>query len=429
MGRLLRIAAREYFSYLKTPGFWLSLLIAPVAGAIGGYGPVLADKSAPVRTLAIADLTTSHSGAQMAAMVRQKADPHTVRLVPPPPEAAEAATPDAADAMLKSYVAGDKLLADGARLDAAVVLSGTADALHADLWTREIGDRTLTTLVRESGAAVMRKQRLAAAGIDEATLTSIDAVTPDVREFSPKAAAGRVSMKDRLPTFAAFGLAFTLWFMVLTGAGILLNSVIEEKSNRVLEVLLSSASTAEILGGKILGVAGLAATVLGVWAVAGLVALFHFAPPGLPADLGAALLSKGLLIEFAAYFVLGYLMYASIFVAVGAFCETPREAQTLVGPMMLILAIPMIFLSSAIKRPDTPLLEYLSWFPPFTPFLMTARAASGPPLWEVIGTLLMMVVTSGAVVWLAGRAFRAGALSTAKFDIPAFFRGMVSAGR
>ena len=97
--------------------------------------------------------------------------------------------------------------------------------------------------------------------------------------------------------------------------------------------------------------------------------------------------------------------------------------------MMLILAIPMIFLSSAIKRPDTPLLEYLSWFPPFTPFLMTARAASGPPLWEVIGTLLMMVVTSAAVVWLAGRAFRAGALSTAKFDIPAFFKGMVSAGR
>ena len=275
--------------------------------------------------------------------------------------------------MLKPYVAGDTLLPDGTRLDAAVVLSGSADALHADLWTREIGDRTLTTLVREAGAGVMRKQRLAAAGINESTLTAIDAVTPDVREFSPKAAAGRVSMKDRLPTFAAFGLAFTLWFMILTGAGILLNSVIEEKSNRVLEVLLSSASVPEILGGKILGVAGLAATVLAVWATAGLIALFHFAPPGLPADLGAALLSKGLLIEFAAYFVLGYLMYASIFVAVGAFCETPREAQTLVGPMMLILAIPMIFLSSAIKRPDTPLLEYLSWFPPFTPFLMTAR--------------------------------------------------------
>ena len=263
MGRLLRIAAREYFSYLKTPGFWLSLLIAPVAGAIGGYGPILADKSAPVRTLAIADLTATHTGPQMAAMVRQKADPHTVRLVAPPPEAAEAATPDTADAVLKPYVAGDRLLADGSRLDAAVVLSGTADALHADLWTREIGDRTLTTLVREAGAGVMRKERLAAAGIDERTLTTIDAVTPDVREFSPKAAAGRVSMKDRLPTFAAFGLAFTLWFMILTGAGILLNSVIEEKSNRVLEVLLSSASVPEILGGKILGVAGLAATVLG----------------------------------------------------------------------------------------------------------------------------------------------------------------------
>ncbi len=429
MGRLLRIAAREYFSYLKTPGFWLSLLIAPVAGAIGGYGPILADRSAPTRTMTIADLTTTRSGPAVAAVIRARADPHAVRLTPLPTEITSETTPEQANVALKSYVAGDKLLPDGKRLDAAVVLTGSADALHADLWTREIGDRTLVGLVREAGSAVMRSQHLAAAGIDPNTLATIDSLKPDVREFSPKAATGRVSLKDRLPTFAAFGLAFTLWFMVLTGAGILLNSVIEEKSNRVLEVLLSSASVPEILGGKILGVAGLAATVLAVWATAGLIALFHFAPPGLPADLGAALMSKGLLIEFALYFVFGYLMYASIFVAVGAFCETPREAQTLVGPMMLVLAIPMIFLSSAIKRPDTPLLEWLSWVPPFTPFLMTARAASGPPLWEVVGTLAMMAATSAAVVWLAGRAFRAGALSTAKFDIPAFFRGMVSAGR
>lgn len=428
MPRLLRIALREYLSYLKTPGFWLSLILAPAIGALSGYGPIWAERSAPMRTLAVVDF--AHAGPAFAQAVAVDAAAARIRIVAPPPEVAAALTPDAARAAAQPYVAGTEHLADGGRLDAAVILTGAPRALAADLWTHDIGDDVVSSLVRHGAAAVMRQQRLTDLGLDPAAVAAADMARPALREFSPKAASGgQVSLRDRMPSFAALGLAFALWMVTVTGVGILLNSVIEEKSNRVLEVLLSSASVPEILGGKILGVAALASTVLGVWGLAGLFALVRFAPPGTLEALGAALMTHGLIFVFLAYFVLGYLMYASIFTAVGAFCETPREAQTLVGPLMILLSLPMIFLTQAIRRPDTPVLEGLAWFPPFTPFLMTARAASGPPWWEVLGTLILMAATSALVVWISARAFRAGALATGKFDLKAFFNGIVSAGR
>jgi len=86
---------------------------------------------------------------------------------------------------------------------------------------------------------------------------------------------------------------------------------------------------------------------------------------------------------FALYFVGGYLMFATLYVTIGAFCESNREAQTLLGPMMILMSVPMIFMSQAITRPDAPLLQTLSWIPPFTPFMMAARVASDPPIWQV----------------------------------------------
>ena len=428
MFRLLRIAAREYFSYLKTPGFWLSLIIAPAIGLVSGYGPIWAEKSAPERTLAVVDY--AHAGPQLTKAITVEAKGARVLLVAPPPDVSGAPDATAAGVAVQSYVSGKAALPDGRRLDGAAIFTGSPAALSVDVWTRDIGDGALMRLARDGAASVMRAERLKALGIDPTKIAAADAAQPQVKEFSPKAVSGgRVSLRDRMPTFAAFGLSFALWMLVLTGAGILLNSVIEEKSNRVLEVLLSSASVPEILGGKILGAAALAATMLVVLGGAGLFALARFTPAGTVDQLIGALLGHGLILIFAAYFVLGYLMYASIFTAIGAFCETPREAQTLVGPLMLMLSLPMIFLSQALKRPDSPLLEWLGWFPPFTPFLMTARAASGLPWWQVVGSLLLMTATSATVVWISGRAFRAGALSNAKFDLPAFFRGIASAGK
>ena len=150
--------------------------------------------------------------------------------------------------------------------------------------------------------------------------------------------------------------------------------------------------------------------------------------PHLAGDLIAALMGRGLLFYFAFYFIAGYLMYATLFATIGSFCETTREAQTLLGPLMILLTIPMVFMGQAIARPDAPLLQALSWFPPFTPFLMAARAASGPPWWQVVGTATLMFAMTAGELWIAGRAFRTGALSSGRFEFATFVAGIMGRG-
>jgi ABC-2 type transport system permease protein len=88
----------------------------------------------------------------------------------------------------------------------------------------------------------------------------------------------------------------------------------------------------------------------------------------------------------------------------------------------------MIFMGQAVTRPDAPLLQALSWFPPFTPFLMAARAASGPPLWQVAGTAAVMFGTTALELWVAGRAFRTGALASGRFDLRLLLAGVAGRG-
>jgi ABC-2 type transport system permease protein len=181
------------------------------------------------------------------------------------------------------------------------------------------------------------------------------------------------------------------------------------------------------MGGKILGVAAVTATVLGFWVTIAVTALtLRF--PTIAGDLAGIFLAKGMWAYFALYFVGGYLMFATLYVTIGAFCESGREAQTLLGPVMIMMSVPMIFMSQAITRPDAPLLQMLSWIPPFTPFMMAARVASDPPIWQVAATAAMMFAVTALEVWVAIPAFRSGALATGRFELKTFVRSLARRG-
>lgn len=463
MSRLLKIARREYLAYVRTVGFWLSIIALPLVMGISSSAPLMMMKSAKPERLAIIDLTGQGFAPAIAKAMAEDQDRATARalraaalssagpaaqevvrkaqlqggdaagrealarfnptaaarfkppkvdavVLPPPREAQAAKTPAEAGAIARREV-GEK------RLDSVLIVSGRDTDVTLDLWSRNLAAPVLESDLRQTVTEIMRERALARAGVSQETLNEADALKPAFNSLSPKAASGaKVALRDRLPTYVGLAAGFLLWSMVMTGASILLNSVIEEKSSKILEVLLSSASVPEIMGGKILGVAGLTLTVMGVWAMAGWAALIHFAP-GLAGDLAAVLLGKGLVFYFGAYLVVGYLMYAALFAGVGAFCETQRDAQTLLGPIILVMSIPIIFMSQAIRSPDSPILSTLSWIPPFTPFLMPVRIASDPPLMQVVGTTILMAVTTVALVAFSTRAFHVGALATGKIDL------------
>ncbi|HXQ16109.1 MAG TPA: ABC transporter permease [Caulobacteraceae bacterium] len=422
MTRALRIAAREYVAFVRTVGFWLSICLMPL-GLVGVmFFSGIAAHSAPTPKLAILDYSGADYGAALAKVVREGRTPSAIVVAPPP-----VADPATATARIRPYLSGEQTTPAGDRLDAVAIVRGTAAKPSLDLWTRNINEPGLQATLSAALSDAARRHELAGEGLSKAQIAALDDNAPAVTQFSPRSEAGKVSMQDRLPSIAGFGMGIVLWSLILTGAGILLNSVIEEKQNRILEVLLTSASAPEIMAGKILGAAAVTATALMVWVTIAST-LFGSQHPEIIAAVAALLFGKGLALYFLIYFVGGYLMYAALFTTIGAFCETPREAQTLLGPLMILLTIPLVFMGQAVTRPDAPLLQALSWVPPFTPFLMAARAASGPPLWQVAGTAGLMFATTALELWVAGRAFRTGALSSGRFDFKLLLAGVTGRG-
>lgn len=481
MNRILLIARREFLAYAKTAGFWLSLLAFPAFAVLGGAIPILMRNAEPTRAVAVIDDAPPQAG--LAASVRQalqaeqerravnalrlaavpeggtaagdriravadaegyeaglqalrreapraaerfKPPRPSIRLVDPPAEIAQAAPGEVRDGVVRRYL-GDEV-SEGERLSAVVFLNQLEGRPAARVWTARASDSTVEDAVRDALRAANRQQVFGAAGIDPEVVVQTERFRPQVNVFSPRSASGgEVSFRDRMPGLIGLLAGFLLWSLIITGASILLNSVMEEKSNKILEVLLSSASATEILTGKVLGVALLTLAVLVSWGLLGGIGLIS-AAPDIARDVASVLMQDGLVLYFLLYMIGGYLMYAVLFAAIGAFCETPRDAQTLMGPIMMVLVVPMIVMQMALRTPDAPLVKVLSWVPFFTPFLMSARAPSDPPVIEVIGTLVAMFAMALLMVWLAGRAFRAGALSDVKLSWKSFL-GAVRGGR
>lgn len=461
MNRTLLIARREFMAYAKTVGFWLSLLAFPMFAVLGGAVPLLVRSADTVRAVVLIEEGPEASG--LAAAVRQAlsddVDRRTerareaaekaaatsgappgaassaiasisrprLRIVDTPADLAASTPGPAQDALLRRYLSDET--EKERRLDAVVFLNRAEGAPGARVWSARATDDTVEDFIRDVLRDANRDAVLQAAGIDAAVVERADAFRPTIGVFSPRSAGGgEVSFKDRLPGIIGLAFSFILWSLIITGASILLNSVMEEKSNKILEVLLSSASATEILTGKVLGVAFLTLSVLIVWGGIGTVGLVAAAPQT-AMDIAEVLMRDGLIFYFLGYIVGGYLMYAVLFAAIGAFCETPRDAQTLMGPIMMVLVIPILVVQMALVNPDAPLVKFMSWVPFFTPFLMAARAPSGPPMVEIIGTMAGMFAVALIMVWLAGRAFRAGALSDVKLSWKSFGAAMGGGGR
>jgi ABC-2 type transport system permease protein len=200
-------------------------------------------------------------------------------------------------------------------------------------------------------------------------------------------------------------LVVVLLYMGIVGISqMLISNTIEEKASRVYEVLLSSVSPFQLMAGKILGICGVGLTLLTLWCGGGLLA---------SSLQGAGGLVSGAQIGwFVVYYLLGFLMIASLFVAVGSACNTIKEAQNLMAPLSMLLALPLILSMVTMSNPNGSVATAASFVPPFTPFVMMTRLASvpAPPAWQMWTTLAILLLATYLSVRLAARVFRVGVL-------------------
>jgi len=295
------------------------------------------------------------------------------------------------------------------------VLPG-GEKLGIQYWSSNLADEDLKDEIERSINEEVRRQEYEDKGVDPAEVRAVQRTFLPFAALNPKKEAGSeaVSMADQIRQWAPVGFVYLLWIAIFTIAQMLLNNTVEEKSNRIIEVLLSSVTPGELMMGKLMGIAAVGLTMIGSWILFGFGILKWKAGPEtkLVNELLGVLQHSGLIWYFLVYFVLGYLFYAGAFLAIGSLCNTLKEAQNMMGPVMLIMMVPLMTMMFIPKDPNGTLATVLSWIPCYTPFIMMNRAAADPPMVERVGTLALLVVSTIGMLWLSGRIFRLGVLRT-----------------
>lgn len=212
---------------------------------------------------------------------------------------------------------------------------------------------------------------------------------------------------DFLTTFfTSYAFIMLLMLMIMTSGGLLVRSLVEEKSNRIMEVLLSSASSDDLLTGKILGLSMLGLFQIAVWAIVAAAMLGgNFLKPEMFQNFGYMLI----------FFILGYMLYTAIFVGIGSSVTTEQESQQITSMISIVLIIPIIFATSIIQNPNTLLVKILSYFPLTSASIMLLRMnVQTPELWEIFLVAGILILSIYLVIKISARIFRVGILSYGK---------------
>lgn len=353
-------------------------------------------------------------------------------LVPPPPDLV-AAFASGKSGVALSYLDGDvPVTAAGhsARLSSIVFIPGdfaSGSAHEAEYWSDDAGQSLFFVRGALTDAVRLKVNRALVAPELQARIT-LDVEAP-LKAIDPSRGK-ELAWTDRLAHLVPVGLAFLLFIVAFSDAALLLQGVVEEKSTRMIEVLLSCAGPHEIMTGKLIGVVGLALVTIGGWAVMCLamaMAVSGDALTVIAAGLAALLPMLPLVLL---YFLCGLLIYAAIFLGIGATSASLPDAQALMGPATMIIVLPNMLLGAIIQDPNGTLAEVISWIPIYTPFFMLVRLPFHPSAFELWATAILTVATTVLLIRQMGRVFARHVLSTER--PPSFgslLRQMVGRGK
>lgn len=283
-------------------------------------------------------------------------------------------------------------------------------------WSANASDPVLREEVERAINAEIRRREYLARGLDGAAVQQVERTYAPFAYLNPKKEKGQEAMgaTDVIRQWAPSGFVYLLWVAIFSIMQMLLSNMIEEKSNRIIEVLLSSVTPGELMMGKLVGIAAIGLTMIGAW-MAALFGILSWKSGGASEFAGqvfVVLRTSNLVPVFAVYFLLGYLMYAAFILSIGSVCNTLKEAQSYMAVMTMIMMVPLMTMTFIPKDPNGAVARILSWIPLYTPFTMMNRATADPPLVDLVGTLLLLLVTTGAALYLAGKIFRIGILRT-----------------
>jgi ABC-2 type transport system permease protein len=228
-------------------------------------------------------------------------------------------------------------------------------------------------------------------------------INPQTGAIEDATESGRVA-----PFLVPAALMMLMFIVVMMGSTPLMQGVVEEKMQRIAEVLLGSVAPFQLMMGKLLGMTAVSMTIAGVYLAGGYWAAREYG--------FAEYVSGGLLAWFVVFQVLSSLMFGSLFIAIGAACTDMKETQNLLWPVMLLACLPLFIIHNVLQEPNSAAAVGLSFFPFATPMLMVARQAVPPGIgwWQPLVGAAGVLLTTILCVYAAGRIFRVGLLMQGK---------------
>lgn len=420
------VAKREYLERVKTKAFLILTLITPLLIVALGVGPsaIMMSKSNGDRHLMVVA-----PDAELAAAVKKN-------LEAPPDEPKDASkdskgakddqagddqvpdisglhfTAETSTDLSDANKAAQQQRIDKKQLDGFLWLDPSATSQHSIPYTAaSTSDFLETTRIRNAAREALMASEFAKSGVNSDKLHDL------LKPYDLDATnwvQGKAKKAGEIQFWSVFILGFAMYMVTIFYGMNVLRAVIAEKTSRIMEVLLSTVTPSELLGGKIFGVAAVGLTQVAIWFAAGAIA----AAPGaftLSSMIRQANFTIATGVYFAVFFLLGYLLYSSLCAALGSTVNSEQEAQQFQFVVMLPLMFSFFFMLKAARVPNDPMIVALSFFPLSSPLVMYARVVLGAaPLWQVMVSIAVLLLSVAGVIWLCARIYRIGVLMYGK---------------
>ncbi|MFZ0271508.1 MAG: ABC transporter permease [Acidobacteriaceae bacterium] len=398
----LLIAKREYLERVKSRVFRITTILVPLGMAgLGLLGAMTGKKMEGVQNLAIVGDNPRLAQEVKAALEDGELKPKRVEVYAP--------ATDADRAEVKREVAAREIggyltlvTVPGEAEPDATWISGSSINL--------VGKSQMESAVRSA----MIREQLAARGVPQTQVSDLMKETKlDTKQLKNGAV---VSSDSERSFFGAYGLIIVLYASVLIYGINIARSVVEEKTSRIFEVLLSTASSDSLMLGKLLGVGAVGLTQMGIWGAL----LVFYAGSAMASKQGIHSLeslgiTKAELGFFVIFFLGGFYLYSALAAALGSTVSGEQEVQQFSIILVSPLVVSVFLLGFVLGNPNSTTSVVLSLLPPFTPIIMYMRiCAQMPPLWQVWLSIVLLAGSVWGMVWLAARIYRVGVLMYGK---------------
>jgi len=433
MRKILAVIRREFVERVRTRAFIISTILFPLLMATFTVLPALLLRraSGTKRIALVEGVDGAFAGRAADALRSARRGDSTVPIPYVVEQLPAVGRVDAVRDSALSRTGLAKARDPGDAFDGVLVLTeGTLTSGRIQYYGTNVGSPAEMRRLEELLQPIVRRERLERLGVDPGVVMkavgNVDLVTQKVSE-------GKLTGQSGAATFGlAYGMVFILYLTLMIYGSQVMTSVVEEKSNRIIEVLASSLRPFQLMLGKVIGVGLVGLFQLSIWAATALylgsfggafmgrmmddggrAATTAATSPGGPSFLSA--ISPTLVVIFLALFILGFLFYAAMFAAVGSMCSTVQDTQQLMMPVTLPIMLGIMTIFALVNDPNGTLGKVITFIPFWAPFALPVRYSITPlPPWEVLSAIAMMILSVLGVAWVAGRVYRVGILSYGK---------------